>query len=253
MIAWVAGTLWVHLSWGELISGTVRGQEETCGRGDGGEPLGAGDWADETRAVLANCEVQNSAFSVAQRDCDGGRRDGPPWPPLLKGGSLAQHCRREISVPSSAYFRQPGRRRAPNDERFRSLNPYGTRARDESTKRNRGRGTKRVCGDGAIENLEAGQREGGETGCQEDVGGDELPAPLGEEGCVGAPRVPEPLSKRERRRQRREMARKEVERRRGVMQKEPDVSVSVEKMPDSAPRMLPNSVAFLRKPMPRAP
>ncbi len=47
----------------------------------GGQP-----WADETRAVLANFEVHNSAFSVARLFCDGGRRDGPPLAPPSKGG-----------------------------------------------------------------------------------------------------------------------------------------------------------------------
>ena len=79
-------------------------------------------------------------------------------------------------------------------------------------------------GDGAIEAVEGGEQEGGEAGRQEDVGGDDdAPAPLGEEGCVVAPRVREPLSKRQRRRRgrerarRREMARKEFESRRGVI------------------------------------
>ena len=68
-----------------------------------------------------------------------------------------------------------------------------------------------IVGDGAIEAVEVGQLAEGETGCQEEVAGDELPAPLGEEGCVVAPRMQEPVSKRERRRERREKARKEFE------------------------------------------
>ncbi len=35
-------------------------------------------WADEKRAVLANFEVDDLAFSVALRICDGGRRDAHP-------------------------------------------------------------------------------------------------------------------------------------------------------------------------------
>ena len=51
-------------------------------------PTGGGTraWADEKRAVLANFEVEGSAFSVARRFCDGGRRDGPPLAPPSKGG-----------------------------------------------------------------------------------------------------------------------------------------------------------------------
>ncbi len=45
-------------------------------------------WADEKRGVLANFEADDSALSVARRFCSGGRRDRPPWPPLLKGGKL---------------------------------------------------------------------------------------------------------------------------------------------------------------------
>ncbi len=75
-------------------------------------------WADEKRAVLANFELEDSAFSVARRFCDGGRRDGPPLAPPSKGGekergapskgggSSAQHSRREISAPYSARFQQ---------------------------------------------------------------------------------------------------------------------------------------------------
>ena len=32
-------------------------------------------------------EADDSAFSVSRPLCDPGRRDRPPWPPLLKGGS----------------------------------------------------------------------------------------------------------------------------------------------------------------------
>ncbi len=118
-------------------------------------------------------------------------------------------------------------------------------------------GPSEAAGDAPIEAVAAGQDEGGETGCQEDGGGDDLPATLGEEGCVVAPRVPEPLSKRERRRRgrerarRREMARKEFERRRGVIASQPDVSVG--EILDSVESILPNAVAFLRKYGPRSP
>ncbi len=108
-----------------------------------------------------------------------------------------------------------------------------------------------AAGDAPIEALAAWRHEGGELGCQEDVGGDELPASLGEERCVVAPRVAEPLSKRERRRLRRDMARREFERRRGVIPNEPGVSVDAKL--DSVQRILPNSVAFLRKHGPRSP
>ncbi len=82
-----------------------------------------------------------------------------------------------------------------------------------------------AAGNAPIEALAAGRHEGGETDCQEDAGGDDLRAPSGEEGCVLPPRAPEPVSRRERRRRRRDMARNEFERRRGVFPNEPDVSV----------------------------
>ena len=78
-----------------------------------------------------------------------------------------------------------------------------------------------ALGDGAIENLEAGQLEGGKTGCEKDVAGDDHREPFLEKGSIVPPRAPEPVSKRERRRRKRdmmrkrEMARKEFERRRG--------------------------------------
>ncbi len=106
-------------------------------------------------------------------------------------------------------------------------------------------------GSAPIEVVEGGRHEGGETGGQADAGNGDFPAPLGEEGCVVASRVPEPLSKRERRRRRRDIARMEFERRRGLIPKAPDVSVG-EKL-DSVQGLLPNSVAFLRKHMPRSP
>ena len=45
--------------------------------------------------------------------------------------------------------------------------------------------------------VEAGQQQGGESDCREEVSGDEQRAPSPEEGCGGQPRVPEPVSKRE--------------------------------------------------------
>ena len=50
---------------------------------------GAGcGWSDEKRTVLANVEVDDSAFSVARRFCDGGRRDRLPLAPPCEGGKL---------------------------------------------------------------------------------------------------------------------------------------------------------------------
>ena len=43
-------------------------------------------WAAEKRAELATFELEDSAFSVAQGFCDGGRRDEPPLTPPSKGG-----------------------------------------------------------------------------------------------------------------------------------------------------------------------
>ena len=62
--------------------------------------------------------------------------------------------------------------------------------------------------DGPIEDLEAGQHARGETRPQQEAAGDELPAPLGEEGCDGQHRVAEPRFERERLRFQREMERK---------------------------------------------
>jgi hypothetical protein len=45
-------------------------------------------WADEKCAVLTKFAGSDSALSVARRSSDGGRRNDPPWPPLLKGGKL---------------------------------------------------------------------------------------------------------------------------------------------------------------------
>ena len=45
-------------------------------------------WSDEKWDVLGNFAVDDSAIFVARRYCDGGRRNDPPWPPLLKGGKL---------------------------------------------------------------------------------------------------------------------------------------------------------------------
>ena len=110
----------------------------------------------------------------------------------------------------------------------------------------------RILSDGPIENLEVGQPERGETGCDEDFFGEDPPGRLPEEGCVVVPPpAPERVSKRERRRRRREMSRKEHERRRGATQKAPEVPL--DEMLDSVDWMLPNSVAFLRKHMPRSP
>lgn len=58
-------------------------------------------------------EVRNSAFSVARWFCDDGRRDGPPWPPLFKGGKLgatylARHHRSSDRVFSTGQLRPPG-------------------------------------------------------------------------------------------------------------------------------------------------
>ncbi len=50
-------------------------------------------WADEKRAVLGNFEVDDSAFSVARRFFDGGRRDGPPLAPPSKGGESWRNIR----------------------------------------------------------------------------------------------------------------------------------------------------------------
>ena len=107
-----------------------------------------------------------------------------------------------------------------------------------------------IVGDGPSENLEAGQQEGGETGCQTDDAGGDLRASLPEEDCVWQPRAPELVSKRARRRRKREMARKEFERRRGVIPSEPNVSMG--EMLDSVQWILPNTVAFLRKHGPRS-
>ena len=63
VIGWRRGDLGAYEAGGTDLAGGG-GQEETCGRGDG--PSGAGEWAAETRAVSANCEVQDSAFSIAQ-------------------------------------------------------------------------------------------------------------------------------------------------------------------------------------------
>ena len=114
-----------------------------------------------------------------------------------------------------------------------------------------------ASGDGSIENLEAGQVEGGETRRQKEVAGNELRAPSPETGRVVPLRAPEPVSKRKRRRQRREtarkreMARKEFEGRRGVLPSEPNVSVG--EILDSEEGLLPAAVALLRKYGPRSP
>ena len=112
-------------------------------------------------------------------------------------------------------------------------------------------------GEGVIEDLDAGEQGGGETECEEDVSGDRPRASLPEPGCVVLPRAREPVSKRERRRRgrerarRREMAKQEFERRRGVIASQPDVSVG--EILDSVQGLLPNAVAFLRKHGPRSP
>ena len=80
----------------------------------------------------------------------------PPWPPLFKGGKLGATFPPGNLRSPQCIFSTARPETAPNYERFRSLNPCGTRVRDKSTKRNRGRGTKPVGGDGPIENLEAG-------------------------------------------------------------------------------------------------
>ncbi len=108
-----------------------------------------------------------------------------------------------------------------------------------------------IVGDLPIGGVKAGRQERGETQRQKDVSGDELQASLPEEGCDRPARVAEPLSKRERRRRQREMARNEFERRRGVMPSEPNVSVG--EILDIAHGLLPNAVAFRRKHGPRSP
>ncbi len=55
-------------------------------RARGDRPSRPLSWADEKRAVFTNFELESSAFSVARRFCDGGRRDGPPLAPPFKGG-----------------------------------------------------------------------------------------------------------------------------------------------------------------------
>ena len=82
-----------------------------------------------------------------------------------------------------------------------------------------------IVGDLPIGGVEAGRQERGETQRQRDVSGDERRASLPEKGCDRPARVAEPLSKRERRRRQRQVARKEFERRRGVIPSEPNARV----------------------------
>ena len=70
-----------------------------------------------------------------------------------------------------------------------------------------------------------GDRDASDRGRLNEGGGDDQRAPSPDKGCDAQPRAPEPVSKRERRRRQREKARQEFERRRRVIQNEPDVSM----------------------------
>ena len=96
--------------------------------------------------------------------------------------------------------------------------PRRTAEHEEGGEPSGGRDPRRTeGGDGEGQEETCGRADGGEaSGAREPRRTCELPAPLPEQDCVAPPRVQEPLSKRERRRLRREMARKEHERRSGV-------------------------------------
>ncbi len=208
------------------------GQEETCGRGDGG----VGD----PRRTATHADDGGQEETCGRGD--GGVGDPRRTATHADGGGQEETCGR-----GDGGVRVP--RRTVSE--FVPLTLIGQEPATNIQNEIVGEQPRHLVGDRPIENLEAGEQEGGETGCQKEVEGDDLRAPLPEEGCVVPPRAPKPVSKRERRRRRREMARKEHERRRGVIQKGPDVSV--DEMLDGVERKLPNSVAFLRKHMPRSP
>jgi hypothetical protein len=114
-----------------------------------------------------------------------------------------------------------------------------------------GGGTGDAVDDAVIEDLEAGQDEGGETDGREEGGGDDFTASLPDKGCVEPRRVAEPLSKRERRWRRWKMAMKEHQRRRGVVHTERNVPLG--ELLDSVKWLMPKSVALIRKYGPRSP
>jgi hypothetical protein len=49
---------------------------------------GPSAWVDENWAVMERFHLDDAAYPVPRRFCDGDRWDDPPWPPLLKGGKL---------------------------------------------------------------------------------------------------------------------------------------------------------------------
>ena len=57
---------------------------------------GVSPWADEKRSVLANFVLEESAFSVARRFCDGDRWVGPPCPGLMKSGRCGRNSKSTI-------------------------------------------------------------------------------------------------------------------------------------------------------------
>ena len=77
----------VNPPWPPLRKGGKGGAAVSLERGRssgllaGGAVNSAWHWVVEKWGVLANSEVDDSAFSVARRFCDGGRRDGPPLAP----------------------------------------------------------------------------------------------------------------------------------------------------------------------------
>ena len=83
-------------------------------------------------------------------------------------------------------------------------------------------------GESQVEAAGDGDRDASETGPQTKGGGDDPLASSGEKRFVEPRRVSEPLSKRERRRRRREMANKERQGRRGAMQRKADAPLEEE-------------------------
>ncbi len=69
--------------------------------------------AEEKRAVLANFELEGSAFSVARRFCDGDGRDGPPLAPPSRGGETWRNIPAGKSpLPPVHIFNSPAQGRA---------------------------------------------------------------------------------------------------------------------------------------------
>ncbi len=242
------------------------GQEETCGRGDGVDPSGARD-PRRTETSEGDGGGRKETFGRGDGGDPSGARD-PRRTETSEGDGGDPSGARDPRRTEGHTQRGQGHTEAEIEHAATDSGQVGlgdfvsltltekdpaTNIQNEIVDDEPGE----AAGDAQTEPLAAGRHGGGETGCQEDVGGDELSASLGEEGCVVPSRAPEPVSKRERRRRgrerarRREMAKQEFERRRGVIASQPDVSVG--EILDSVQGLLPNAVAFLRKYGPRSP